>query len=248
MPDWLFAESYDAVGDVAETVALLLPTPDRSSDLPLSRWVEHRLLPLRDAGEEAQKAAMLEAWGSMDRTQRFVWNKLISGELPRRGLAAARHPGAGEGQRGRGGDRRPPTDGRLGADPRLLRPAPRRPTPATPTTAAPTRSAWPTPSKARPTPSAPIEDWQAEWKWDGIRSQLIRREGDTFLWTRGEELVTDRYPELATLGAFLPDGTAIDGEILPWRDGAPLAVRAAPAADRPQDASARRSWPRSPSS
>jgi DNA ligase 1 len=71
----------------------------------------------------------------------------------------------------------------------------------------------------------PLEDlgdraeWQAEWKWDGIRSQLIRRGGRTFLWSRGEELVTERYPELAAVGDALPDGTAIDGEILPWSEG-----------------------------
>ena len=68
----------------------------------------------------------------------------------------------------------------------------------------------------------PIADWQAEWKWDGIRAQLIRRGGETFLWSRGEELVTDRYPEIAALGACLPDGTVLDGEILPWNEGAVL--------------------------
>ena len=62
-------------------------------------------------------------------------------------------------------------------------------------------------------------EWQAEWKWDGIRSQLVRRGGQTFLWSRGEELVTERYPELAAVGDALPDGTVIDGELLPWMDG-----------------------------
>jgi DNA ligase-1 len=65
--------------------------------------------------------------------------------------------------------------------------------------------------------------WQAEWKWDGIRCQLIRRRGQTFLWSRGEELVTERYPELAAVGDALPDGTVIDGEILPWKDERVLA-------------------------
>ena len=64
--------------------------------------------------------------------------------------------------------------------------------------------------------------WQAEWKWDGIRCQLIRRSGQTFLWSRGEELVTERYPEIATVGDILPAGTVIDGEILPWKDERPL--------------------------
>src|SRR5262249_43308582 len=61
-----------------------------------------------------------------------------------------------------------------------------------------------------------IGDWQIEWKWDGIRSQLIQRNGQTFIWSRGEELVTERYPELRALGPLLPDGTVVDGEILPF--------------------------------
>lgn len=65
-------------------------------------------------------------------------------------------------------------------------------------------------------------EWQVEWKWDGIRAQVIRRGGRTWIWTRGEELVTDRFPELAAAAELLPDGTAIDGEIMPWRDGRPL--------------------------
>src|SRR5205814_3946023 len=67
-----------------------------------------------------------------------------------------------------------------------------------------------------------IEEWQVEWKFDGIRSQLIRRQGRTFLWSRGEELITERFPELEAVGARLGDGVAIDGEVLPWKDGAPL--------------------------
>jgi DNA ligase-1 len=65
-------------------------------------------------------------------------------------------------------------------------------------------------------------EWTAEWKWDGIRSQLIRRRWQTFVWSRGEELVTERFPELAALGGLMPEGTAIDGEILPWKEGSPL--------------------------
>jgi DNA ligase-1 len=65
-------------------------------------------------------------------------------------------------------------------------------------------------------------DWQVEWKWDGIRAQLIRRQWRTFLWSRGEELITDRFPEIEAVGALLPEGTVIDGEVLPWKDGAPL--------------------------
>src|SRR5207253_10914768 len=75
------------------------------------------------------------------------------------------------------------------------------------------------PLEAQPETLGPVSNWQAEWKWDGIRSQLIRRSGQTFLWSRGEELVTERYPELADVAARLPDGTVLDGELLPWKDG-----------------------------
>jgi len=221
VPGWLFDESYDAVGDVAETVALLLPPPERSSDLPLTAWVEGRLLTLRDSDEEAQRRGLLDAWRSMDRPQRFVWNKLISGgfrvgvsqQLVTRALAKVggvepaivAHRLMGDWE---------PTPGFIA---RLLA-----------IDAADSDHSRPYPFclahglEGPPDALGAIEDWQAEWKWDGIRSQLIRRRGDTFLWSRGEELVTDRYPELATLGAFLPDGTAIDGEILPYLDGVPL--------------------------
>jgi DNA ligase 1 len=63
-----------------------------------------------------------------------------------------------------------------------------------------------------------IADWQAEWKWDGIRAQLIRRAGESFLWSRGEDLVSERFPEITTASFALPDGTVLDGEILPWKD------------------------------
>jgi len=220
VPDWLFDESYDAVGDVAETVALLLPTPETSSDLPLNLWVE-RLLSLRESDETLQKAAMLGAWGSMDRTQRFVWNKLISGgfrvgvsqQLVTRALAKVSGVEAAIVAHRLMGDWEPTPafyDRLRSIDARDADHS--RPYPFCLAHAL----------EGPPEALGAIEDWQAEWKWDGIRSQLIRRQGDTFLWSRGEELVTDRYPELATLGAFLPEGTVLDGEILPYREGIPL--------------------------
>src|SRR5262249_31002695 len=78
------------------------------------------------------------------------------------------------------------------------------------------------PLEEEPAGLGDVAEWQAEWKWDGIRSQLIRRAGQTFLWSRGEENITERYPELTALGALLPEGTVIDGEVLPWKDGAVL--------------------------
>jgi DNA ligase-1 len=221
VPDWLFQESYDAVGDVAETVALLLPPAEHSTDLPLAEWVEERLLPLRGAGEEAQRAAMLDAWRAMDGPQRFVWNKLISGgfrvgvsqQLVTRALAKV------------GGVEAAVVAHRLMGD---WEPGPRFIARLLSPDATDADHSRPYPFclaygvEGEPAALGPVEDWVAEWKWDGIRSQLIRRGGDTFLWSRGEELVTDRYPEIATVGACLPEGTAIDGEILPYRDGVPL--------------------------
>src|SRR4051794_31542469 len=81
LSDWLFEECYHAAGDMAETIALVLPAPDRSSDRPLRHWVEERLLPLRGLDEAAQKEAVLTAWAELDRRQRFVWNKLITGSF-----------------------------------------------------------------------------------------------------------------------------------------------------------------------
>jgi DNA ligase-1 len=217
IPDWLFDESYDAVGDLAETVALLLPPPQRSSDRPLHWWVQDKLLPLRGAGDALQQETLLQAWSEMDRRQRFVWNKLITGAF-RVGVsrllvirALARVTGLAPAV----------VAHRLMGD--------WEPTPAFyQALVAPDRHdadvsrPYPFflahPLEVEPQALGDIGLWQAEWKWDGIRAQLIRRAGRTFLWSRGEELVTDRYPELAEAGDLLPGGTVIDGEILPWKD------------------------------
>lgn len=221
LPEWLFGECYESVGDLAETISLLLPSPAEGSDLPLHHWVEARLLPLRGEGEETQRAAVLRAWSELDGAQAYVWNKLITGSF-RVGVsqslvvrALARVSGVDE----------PTLAHRLmGAwDPspefyRLL-------------LAGDTRDA----DLSRPYPfflAYPLEgevealgeaaEWQAEWKWDGIRAQLVRRAGSTYLWSRGEELITERFPEVAEAAALLPDGTVLDGELLPWVDDRPL--------------------------
>src|SRR3954463_10680961 len=79
LPPWLFDESYDAVGDLAETIALVLPEPAQQDDTPLHAWIEERLLPLRELGEAEQRARLVEYWGSLRGTERFVFNKLITG-------------------------------------------------------------------------------------------------------------------------------------------------------------------------
>jgi DNA ligase 1 len=220
VPDWLFEESYHAVGDLAETISLLLPAPREVSDLPLHRWVA-RLLDLAGRSEEEQRAAVAAAWGELGGVERFVWNKLITGgfrvgvsrTLVVRALAgtaglepavvAHRLMGAWE----------PTPEGyeRLLAfktgDTDISRPYPFFLAYALP---------------GEPEELGAASDWRAEWKWDGIRAQLIRRGGHVFIWSRGEELVTERFPELEVAASTLPDGVVLDGEILPWQDHRPL--------------------------
>ncbi|WP_020474665.1 ATP-dependent DNA ligase [Zavarzinella formosa] len=218
LPEWLFDECYHSVGDLAETIALLLPTSEQLSEMSLTDWVEQRLLPLRAMPEEEQKAAVLTAWRELDARRRFVWNKLITGEfrvgvsqlLVVRALAnvAKLDPGL--------------------VTHRLM--GEWSPTPAfyqslvsAETGDGAASQPYPFflahPLEGEPPELGSAEDWQVEWKWDGIRSQVIRRRGQSFVWSRGEELVTDRYPELKSLADALPDGTVLDGEILPWKDG-----------------------------
>ncbi len=221
VPGWLFDESYQAIGDLAETIALLLPEASQSSDLPLHYWVEERLLPFAQWDDARRRDSLVSAWREMNDAQRFVWNKIITGafrvgvsqSLVVRSLAQVSG-----------------VDGNVIAH-RLM--GDWQPTPEfyTQLIAKESEDA----DVSRPYPfflAYPVEgaieqlgdvaEWQIEWKWDGIRSQLIRRNWRTFIWSRGEELVTERFPELEALGALLPEGTVIDGEILPWRDGQPL--------------------------
>jgi len=221
IPEWLFNESYEAVGDLAETMSLLLPDAIASTDIPLHRWIGERLLPLGKQSEAAQRETIVQAWRELSGNERFIWNKLITGAF-RVGVsqqlvvrALSRASGVDEGVIAH---RLSGTWNPEGESFSAL-------------IATETQDA----DISKPYPfylAYPIEDeleelgapneWQAEWKWDGIRSQVIRREGRTFIWSRGEELITDRFPEIAAAAEFLPDGTVIDGEIMPWKDGKPL--------------------------
>ena len=221
IPDWLFEESYDAVGDLAETVSLLLPDATSVADLPLHEWIDERLLPLATQSEEEQRANVLQSWRELAGAERFVWNKLITGgfrvgvsqQLVVRGLARASgfdeaviaHRLSGHWE---------PTAESFTA---LLAPG---------TGDADVSKPYPfylayALEQELDALGAP-GDWQVEWKWDGIRSQVIRRGGETFIWSRGEELVTERFPEIAVAAGHLPEGTVLDGEIMPWKDGEPL--------------------------
>ena len=226
IPDWLFEESYQAVGDLAETIAHLLPPPGREpSDLPLQVWIEQRLLGLRGMAPEQLEPALLGWWDELDADQRFVWNKLLTGGF------------------------------RVGVSRQLVVQAVAQASALPVQTIAerlighwkPEPEAWlrlidqqqqQTPT-GRPYPfflanplSAPVESlgardrWAAEWKWDGIRAQIICRAGEVHVWTRGEELVTERFPEVVEILRALPAGCVLDGELVAWRDGrvAPFAL------------------------
>lgn len=218
---WLFEECYHAVGDLAETIALLLPGAPTAGDVPLHRWVEGRLLPLLGEDEAGRRAGIEAAWRELAGTELFVWNKLITGGF-RVGVsqslvvrALARVAGVEEAAVAHRlmGAWEPTADfyrALLAAetgDADVSRPYPFFLAYAL---------------EGDPETLGAVAEWQAEWKWDGIRAQLVRRRGESFLWSRGEELVTERFPELAEAAALLPDGTVLDGEILPWADGRPL--------------------------
>jgi DNA ligase 1 len=218
IPDWLFGECYDAVGDSAETIALLLPEPAHSSELPLHVWVEERLLSMASMDDAAQRSVLQQAWSELDDRQRFVWNKLITGafrvgvsqRLLVRALAA--FSGVDEAtiaHRLMGSWQPTPefVQSLLSAttgDADISRPYP---------------FFLAYPLEDDPATLGDVSEWQVEWKWDGIRAQLIRRQSESFIWSRGEELITERFPLLREGSYSLPDGTVIDGEILAWKEG-----------------------------
>ncbi|HET7217071.1 MAG TPA: ATP-dependent DNA ligase [Vicinamibacterales bacterium] len=220
---WMLEECYAVVGDGAETAALVLDQVPSipAAELPLHRWVEDRIMRLRELDPLAQHDRVTTWWRELDRLQRFLFLKLVTGEF------------------------------RVGVSQTLVVRALARAAdlPAT-TVAARLMGEW-TPSPewytsvlshertdddlSRPYPfflASPLDDaietlgdpaeWLVEWKWDGIRAQLIKRAGLVHLWSRGEELITHRFPEIAAAATRLPDGTVLDGEVLAFRDGRPL--------------------------
>ncbi|MGR3485871.1 MAG: ATP-dependent DNA ligase [Paracoccaceae bacterium] len=224
IPLWLFEESYPIVGDLAETIALVLPpAPEDTLDLPLSHWIAEiaRLSTLDDA---ARRAGILAAWDALGDVERFLFTKLLTGgfrigvsqTLTTRALAQA--------------------TGQPEAD--LAHKLMGDWTPQTTTWHALIEADDPTAAQSRPYPFylayqveevealGPPSDWQVERKWDGIRGQFIARGGTHYLWSRGEELVTDRYPELGQVLDHVPDGTVLDAEILAYRDDRPLPFNA----------------------
>ncbi|MDQ3057649.1 MAG: cisplatin damage response ATP-dependent DNA ligase, partial [Pseudomonadota bacterium] len=218
-PDWLVDESHDHVGDLAETLTLLMREPlEQATDRPLVEWIERVLLPIAGKEPEVRRAAVVGGWHELPCDQRLLFNKLLTGSL------------------------------RVGVSQRLVQQALAEMSGIDISRIAQRMiGAWaPTPDSLRdlltveelpgdreqPYPfflasplenEAPtlgdIEDWLLEWKWDGIRLQLIRRQGEVALWSRGEERLDGRFPEIETAAATLPSDCVIDGELLAWREG-----------------------------
>lgn len=223
LPQWLLADAHAAVGDSAETVTLLVDrgASVESEALPLHRWLEERILPLRGQAEETQYEAVCGWWQEMPRHELFLLNKLLTGAL-RVGVSSllvvralaevSGLPRATISHRLMG--RPQPTSAwyrgliaREGVAEDRSRPYP---------------FFLASPLELAPESLGPTAEWFVEWKWDGIRAQLVRRGGALFLWSRGEDLITDRFPELVTAAARLPDGTVLDGEVLAWNEAGVL--------------------------
>lgn len=223
LEEWLFDECYNAVGDLAETIAHILPAPRQESDIGLAEWIEQRIAPLRGAAPDDVRAALFGYWDELETRERFLLVKLIGGGfrvgvsrlLVTRALSAiAAVDSKLVAQRLMGwtdGSVRPTAQGFL----QLIA--------APSATEHVERGGQPYPFflahalQADPATLGELADWQVEWKYDGMRAQLVARGGLNFLWSRGEDLITERFPEL--LAIRLPQGTVIDGEILVWPPG-----------------------------
>ncbi len=215
VPTWLLEESYHAVGDLAETISLVVPPGEVVGDVPLSVWVDKRLQPLRTMDEDAQREAVIEIWNQTPAAMRLVVMKLITGSfrvgvskrLVTRAIAEVVDISADVVSHRLMGNWKPTAEFYL----RLIDPDVQDTIASQPY---PFCLAHPIDNDAGPEPIGDAADFIAEWKWDGIRGQVIRRASRTFIWSRGEELMENRWPEIESAAEWLPDGTVIDGEIL----------------------------------
>ena len=220
LDEWLFEESYQAVGDLAETIAHILPPAEKHSDVGLAEWMTERIGPLRGADPAVIREALFSYWNELTTPERFLFCKLIGGGfrvgvsklLVTRALAAiAAVDSKLVAQRLMGW-----TDGSV------------RPTAtkflqliaAQSDEEHKLRGGQPYPFflahqlQGDPQALGDLKDWQVEWKYDGIRAQLVRRGALNYLWSRGEDLISERFPELCSVR--LPEGTVVDGEVLVW--------------------------------
>lgn len=222
MPDWLFEDSYHTVGDTAETIALLVGHPRSHLDnRTLRQWMEGEILPLMQLEKTEQGERIKQWWQLLSVAECFVLNKILTGAfrvgvsktLVLRALAEVAHldpaviahrfvgawqPNAEFFQQAMS------VEGHSRAS---LRPYP-------------FYLAYPLEQNLESIGEP--QEWSAEWKWDGIRGQMMQQNGEVLIWSRGEELVTEQFPELVELAYQLPDGAVLDGEILAWMENAPM--------------------------
>ncbi|MFY2763500.1 ATP-dependent DNA ligase [Arenimonas sp. MALMAid1274] len=222
-PPWLVDESYDQVGDLAETLTLLLDDPATPApDAPLAQWIQQRLLPVAGQDIALRREQVVAGWRTLPAPERLVFNKLLTGAL-RVGVsqrlvqqALAELSGV---------DIALIAQRMLGAwtpDPDFMQALL-----STEALDSDRQQPFPfflaSPLEAAAESLGDIGDWLLEWKWDGIRLQLIRRQGSVALWSRGEERLDGRFPEIEAAAAHLPRDCVLDGELLAWKQGdAPL--------------------------
>ncbi|MCS7004005.1 MAG: ATP-dependent DNA ligase [Cytophagales bacterium] len=219
---WLFEECYHTVGDLAETIALLLPEPDEEIEKSASEWIK-LIISLEKMSELERKQAIQYAWSSLSKTSRFLFNKLLTGglrigisqQLAVRALAEATQTDINQIVHQLTGNWSPFNvsfqeliNTSLKAD--ISKPYP-------------FCLAYPVENQIENLGDA--KNWAIEWKWDGIRGQIIFRNRQLFIWSRGEELITEKFPELHLFTPCLPENTVLDGEILCFRNGKPLSFQ-----------------------
>lgn len=224
-PLWMVEECYQHVGDLAETLALLMknrePSDQEVIQPPLHQVVESKILTLRGLDLEEQRKRMVEAWGGLNGDACFVFNKLITGgfrvgvskTLVNRALAEMADVEPAIMAHRLMGDWQPTSDNFMA----LFQSDSAQDDSARPY---PFCLAYPLDDKT-PESLGDVADWQIEWKWDGIRAQLIKRGSEVLLWSRGEELVGQQFPEVVEAAQAWPSDVVLDGELLAWADHEP---------------------------
>ena len=223
LPEWLLSESYESVGDFAETMALLYPDEHNApSAIALHQLVQERMLRFRTIAEPKRQIELLiQTWSELDPPQRLVFNKLLTGNfrigvaqtLIIRALANVADISPAVMAQRFAGSWEPTAESflrlRNGGD-----------------NAHPSNQPYPFllgyPLDIPLEQLGPIDHWQIEWKYDGLRAQLMKRGNQVLIWSRGEDLITRSFPEFEQAASKLPDGTVLDGEILAWENNHPL--------------------------
>ena len=234
LDEWLFEECYQVVGDLAETIAHVIPGSGLGIDRGLAQWVEDHLWPLRELDANAQRLHIRVAWQSLDAPGRFLYVKLLGGGLRvgvskllvQRALAQVAGVDAtrmAQRMMGWSESRAWPSAQRfaklMASDASSEGASLAGAEHDDDTVGQPYPFFLAHPWEGDPQTLEPLQAWQVEWKYDGIRAQVVRRAGQTWIWSRGEELITERFPEVESAMAAVPDATVLDGELIAWRDG-----------------------------